>query len=90
LGHGYFHEMRSGAREREVGCPMASSYNDNLLKALGLTREMLALADEGDLAREDDSCGILYSVIRDSAYRIRELAEQECERHKAAGKWDRE
>jgi hypothetical protein len=69
---------------------MASAYNDNLLKTLRLTREMLALADEGDLARQDDSCGILYSVLRDSAYRIRELAEKECDRHRAAGKWDRE
>lgn len=69
---------------------MASSYNENLLKTLRLTREMLALADEGDLDRQDDSCGILYSVLRDSAYRIRELAEQECERHKSAGKWDRD
>lgn len=51
---------------------------------------MLALADEGDRDRDDDSCGILYGVLRDAAYQIRKLAEQECEKHKTAGKWDAE
>ena len=67
---------------------MPRDYNDNLLKTLRLTREMLALADEGDRDREDSSCGIIYGILRDSAYRIRNLAEQECERHRDAGKWD--
>jgi hypothetical protein len=67
---------------------MASSFNENLLKAVRLTREMLALADEGDRDRNDDSCGIVYGILRDAAYRLRKLAEQECEKHKEAGKWD--
>jgi hypothetical protein len=62
--------------------------NENLLRTIRLTREMIALADEGDRARDDDSCGILYSVLRDAAYRIRELAESECDSHKQKGKWD--
>jgi hypothetical protein len=49
---------------------------------------MLALADEGDRDRDDDSCGIVYGVLRDAAYQIRKLAEQECEKHKTTGKWD--
>jgi hypothetical protein len=68
---------------------VTSSYNENLLKTIRLTREMLALADEGDRDRTDDSCGILYGVLRDSAYRLRKLAEEECDKHRAAGKWDR-
>jgi hypothetical protein len=67
---------------------LTSSYNENLLRTILLTREMLALADEGDRDRNDDSCGILYGVLRDSAYRLRELAEQECDKHRRAGKWD--
>jgi len=66
---------------------MSKTYNDNLLKTIRLTREMLALADEGDRDRDDDSCGIVYGVLRDSAYRLRKLAEEECEKHRAAGKW---
>lgn len=67
---------------------MGSSFNDNLLKTVRLTREMLALADEGDRDRNDDSCGILYGVLRDSAYRLRALAQKECEKHRISGKWD--
>lgn len=63
------------------------AYNKNLLAALRLTREMLALADEGDRDRNDPSCGILYGIMRDSAYRIRKLAEEECAKHKSSGKW---
>ena len=67
---------------------MASPFNENLRKTIRLTREMLALADEGDRDRNDDSCGILYGILRDSAYRLRKLAEEECEEHQKAGKWD--
>lgn len=63
-------------------------FNENLLKTIRLTREMLALADEGDRDRNDDSCGIIYGILRDSAYRLRNLVEVECEKHKTAGKWD--
>ena len=69
---------------------MASPLNENLLKTVRLTREMLAIADEGDRDRDDDSCGIIYGILRDSAYRIRKLAEAECDKHKQAGKWDAE
>lgn len=66
---------------------MAETYNENLLKVLRLTREMLATADEGDRDRNDDSCGILYGILRDMAYRLRTLAEEECRKHKEGGKW---
>lgn len=69
---------------------MGSSFNDNLKRTIQLTREMLALADEGDRDRNDDSCGILYGIMRDTAYRLRALAQQECDKHKTAGKWDSE
>jgi len=67
---------------------MSKSFNENLRRLLRLTREMMALADEGDRDRNDPSCGIIYGVLRDSAYKLRQLARQECEHHKEADKWD--
>lgn len=67
---------------------MPSSHNDNLRRVRQLTNEMLALADDGDEVRTDASCGILYGILRDMAYRLRDLAECECEKHRQAGKWD--
>ena len=67
---------------------MAEAFNENLVKLIRLSREMLALADEGDRDRNDDSCGIIYGILRDSAYRLRKLAENECDKHRDAGKWD--
>lgn len=67
---------------------MSKSYNSNLRQLINLTKEMLALADEGDRDREDNSCGIIYGVLRDCAYKLRTLAEQECEKHKVSNKWD--
>lgn len=49
---------------------------------------MMCLADEGDAARQDKSCGILYGILRDAAYKIRDLAEHEKLRHKQNGLWD--
>ncbi len=67
---------------------MAKLYNEHLRQVLRLSREMIALADEGDRDRNDPSCGILYGILRDAAYRLRKIAEEECEKHKKAGKWD--
>ncbi len=62
--------------------------NENLLRVMRLTRDMLALADEGDRDREDADCGILYGVLRDTGYRLRKLAEKEIEKHKQKGDWE--
>ena len=67
---------------------MASSNNENLLRTVRLTREMLALADEGDRDRDDNTCGIIYCILRDTAYRLRKLAQEEFDRHED-GHWDR-
>lgn len=67
---------------------MPKPFNENLVKLLRLTKEMLALADEGDRDRNDASCGIIYGVLRDTAYKLRRLADQECEKHRASGKWE--
>ena len=70
------------------GMEMPRPFNENLLRVQRLTNEMLALADEGDEHRDDPACGIIYGILRDMAYQLRRLAQQECEKHKTAGKWD--
>ena len=56
--------------------------NDRLItKALELARRLTALADEGEAKSKDDGCVVLYSVIRDAAYRVRNRAEQERKLH---------
>jgi hypothetical protein len=37
---------------------------------------MIEIADKGDIEREDTGCGILYGVLRDSAYKVKKLAER--------------
>jgi hypothetical protein len=62
--------------------------NENILKVLDLAREMIVVSDKGGADSEDDSCIMLYGVIRDSAYKIRQLAENEKESHKSNGTWE--
>ncbi len=61
--------------------------DESIKKVLELTAEMLNLSDEGDSVREDTKCGVLYGVIRDSAYRIKRLAEEERDAHIKKGWW---
>ena len=49
---------------------------------------MIALANSGDKDREDIGCGILYGILRDSAYRIKKIAEDEKKAHEDKVKWD--
>ena len=61
--------------------------NEYILKTLELVERMREVADAGDGAREDVGCGILYGVLRDSAYKIKKLAEEEREAHMKKGWW---
>ena len=61
--------------------------SEAIKKALDVVENMLKLADEGDAVREDVGCGILYAVMRDSAYKIKKLAEAEREAHAQKGWW---
>jgi len=61
--------------------------NDCIIKTLEMAARMLELADAGDAAREDVGCGVLYGVLRDSAYKIQKLAEAEREAHVRKGRW---
>jgi hypothetical protein len=64
--------------------------NHNIKKTLNLVDEMIRIADMGDIEREDNGCGILYGVLRDSAYKVKKLAEQEKEKHIEKGWWTEE
>ena len=61
--------------------------NDALRKTLKLTELMNEIADEGDSIREDVGCGVLFGIVRDSAFKIRKLAEEEKEAHIRKGWW---
>ena len=62
--------------------------NETIRRTLKMAEGMLHLADEGDSVREDVGCGILYAVLRDSAYKIKKLAEAEREAHANKGWWE--
>jgi hypothetical protein len=61
--------------------------NLHIIKTLRLVEEMMELADRGDTDREDNGCGILYGVLRDSAYKLKKLAEEEKQNHMTKGWW---
>ncbi len=60
----------------------------NIIEALSIVEKMLKLAEQGDNEREDTGCGVMYGMIRDSVYKIRQLAEKEKQVHMAKGWWD--
>lgn len=66
---------------------MTRPCNDILIQTLDLVDRMIEIADEGDLAREDAGCGVLYGILRDSAFKIKKLAEEEKEAHMRKGWW---
>ena len=58
-----------------------------IVRTFELVRRMFDLADEGDAIRKDRTCGVLYSVLRDSAYKIKQLAEIEQKAHIKKAWW---
>jgi len=61
--------------------------NLHIVKTLELTQEMIHLADRGEADREDNGCGILFGVLRDSACKLKKLAEDEKRNHIRKGWW---
>jgi hypothetical protein len=79
--------MENGACESSPGDISVKPCNMHIMKTLSLVEEMMALADQGDADREDNGCGILYGVLRDSAYKLKKLAEAEKQNHITKGWW---
>ncbi len=61
--------------------------DENIQSALKLADDMIELADRGDAHRKDTGCGILFGIIRDSAYKIKKNAETEKKAHIKKGWW---
>lgn len=60
----------------------------NIKSTLELVEAMIKLAERGDSDREDNGCGILYGILRDAAYKIKQVAEMEREAHIRKGWWE--
>lgn len=61
--------------------------DESIKETIGLAERMLEAADEGDRVREDSGCGVLYGILRDSAFKIKKLAEIERDAHIRKGWW---
>jgi hypothetical protein len=60
----------------------------NIISVMRLCRDLLSCADRGDLQRNDASCGVLFGLVRDNAYKMFDLACRERKSHIAKGSWD--
>jgi hypothetical protein len=67
---------------------MAPKCNRCIKQALKAARLLTILADEGEASSTDDGCMLLYSVVRDCAYKIRTQAEREKDAHISRGWWE--
>lgn len=67
---------------------MRQEPNKYLRKAVKLAEEMKALADNGEIQAPDESCAVLFGVIRDCAYSIQNRAELEERLHMAMQEWN--
>ena len=59
--------------------------DNNLRRDVQICYEMLELADHGDQIRSDAGCGVVYGTLRDVAYKVRRLAENEMLTHSRGG-----
>ena len=60
---------------------MSKTADQCLKKTMQLAERMLRLADHGDAVRTDPGCGVVYGMLRDSAYKLKQLAEAEQAAH---------
>ena len=57
------------------------SIDKNLKDVIALCGQMLKLADRGDEERTDAGCGVVYGTLRDAAYKVRQMAQNELRKH---------
>jgi len=77
----------SGVKVSEEAGDVKDYCNEVIERILELANKMIALANEGDAKRQDVGCGVLFGTLRDSAYKLKSLAEVEVAEHKRQGKW---
>lgn len=78
--------LRSSENENTI----MNKANACILKVIKLCEALLSCADSGDLAREDETCGVLFGIVRDCSYKMLHAAENEQLLHIARGTWDTE
>jgi hypothetical protein len=82
---------RSDIKDKTIiGVKPVKRCDHNLKKTIELVDSMIELANEGDAYREDVGCGILFGIMRDTAYRLKKLAEEEKQKHIKKGWWHEE
>ncbi|MGD9731555.1 MAG: hypothetical protein AB7U45_05170 [Desulfamplus sp.] len=59
----------------------------NIQKTIKLADAMILLARQGDEAREDSGCGVLYGTLLDSGFKLKQLALKEKAAHINKGGW---
>jgi hypothetical protein len=63
---------------------MNHACHNNIVKALKIAEALMDTANKGEATSGDDSCRVLFGVIRDCGYKILKQAEQQRQVHKAA------
>ncbi len=56
---------------------MSNDCMQQVLAALELAEEMIRLTDRVEAVCDDDGCLVIYSVIKDCAYKIKKAAQRE-------------
>ncbi len=79
--------MKVKSPKKSVEQVFVKSCDQNIHETLLLADQMIDLADRGDQDREDAGCGIMYGILRDSAYKLKKVAENEKKAHIRKGLW---
>jgi hypothetical protein len=60
----------------------------HLQESLALAERMITLSFIGDAERDDNGCGVIYGVMRDTGFRLKEMVTREIATHqrKSVGK----
>ncbi len=54
-----------------------SKPEEYIQEVLRTVRQLIILADQGEIDSQDDGCRVLYGIVRDCAYKMRAQAEHE-------------
>jgi len=69
----------------EIPGPVKVDDEASIGEVLRIARDLMVLADQGETDATDDSCRILFAVVRDCAYKIHGEAEKERRIHRERG-----
>jgi rubrerythrin len=85
-------QARSGGAppppEEGGSCMTPHEFNMNIRRALKVASELESLGKDGTAAADDPSCRAMYETIARYALHVRELAQEEIDKHITKDKWD--